>query len=302
MATNSNYSTLVGGFAAGESNAVYTAPDGAEFNAAGAFGASAMFMIDASIQEVAANTAPDEQTIWGNMDVANETGWRIALTLADDDQLQLVGELGDGNDIVTLAMLLSNDEGPAFVERLLQVGLWFDGTRAALSVNGSIVTQAAAAYAASQYSPTLGARQTGADAYTEPATYVKVAGCAFSPVTVPGSRSLGSFAGLSFSSCRGGYNMGYLAAIEGADWVHRYDLATSCSGISGSITKSAAGVITSGLAAAPATLADLGNRGPTKIDSGATAAPLTKNGALTLGQVENPDWYHGVGYIFLPPQ
>lgn len=297
MSTNMNYTTGLYGFFSdkGQSQG-YQAASASPFNQLtdGKFAAYALFWIDAAIQAAGAQVG-SRQFIWGNFDEGNSTGWGIYLEDDGNGQLSLFGTVAAASGVRSAELVLSGTGLAPFVERLMCVGLWYNGSNISLTVNGSMAafdTHAADAYAGSAVKASLGCDPAG----DNPASDVRIVSVGYAP---NGRNGIGAVASSHFKACREAYAGGYLDPASGIDWAHRYEAANAGIGQSGSVTKSNKGPVVSGLALAPASIADLGNQGPSPY-SGVSAVALSRLGVrdLQLDQVGNMDWYQGGSYAF----
>ncbi len=295
MRVNSNYASFIAGFSAAR---YYQADDGGQFNAA-EFAAAVLVYPSATLLGDTSAAAPAEEQWWGNLDVGTTNGWSIGLAPVGDapTQLALVGKIGTGAAIVTLQYILTNAARAAFAERMHHVQLWLKDDVGYLAVNGNIVArEAVGAYGQSANAPTFGAGVGGA----RPALQTMLGGACY--VDADEISDVGAGVATAWQAAVGGMRAAYFNAVTGADWAHRYDINESMLlGTAGTVTKSAAGTVVSGVPKPPSSLLDLGNDGPTVLNAGATDVALAFQGtiaSMAVFQYENPEWYEGGGISF----
>ena len=315
-APNNNYVETLTGFSAQN---FYQAANGGAFNAAAAgqsFGAFVLFLINGGYQQ--ANTLGPAQPsfLWGNEDVANITGWSLRIQAGGaplpgtaDDPI-LTANINDGTTRFTalLPFTLGGGvaggalPGPGYAERLILAMLMWDAesNTMALGVNGSIPH---AVPTTADYAPSsLPTRMGFSPEDDEPATFVEICAAGyirFLPGGVGDWGDFGGFAGSAFRAAREVNRGSFLTAPGSFDWVHRYQAVTPNAGTIARVAN-IAGALQTGAPAAPATLADLGGLGISNAAAGLGPSPvaLNLNGALSLDQRRNPDWFHGGAWAF----
>jgi hypothetical protein len=304
--SNNNYTATAGrNFSTG---GYYQAPDSGTFNtlfpADGSFAAFCTFIMRGGVQTL---DVPDAIFLWGNL--ANQSGWSLQLQPGIDNALTLAATIGSGGAIASATAQLFDGANPGLptpIERLLQAGIWYDGTNVYLTINGVIAAYTATLLPAPSALPaTLGA---GNSPISNPAIDIDICNCGFyneqSFAGAPLGDVIGQFAGEAFNSSRetlGASN--FITPSQGLDWTHRYDFATAAPSTAASITKTSSGSVIAQPATAPASLPDLGGFGVQNPNLATNAAvALAKQGAnpINLFTRKNVDWYSGAR--FLTPQ
>ncbi len=298
---NQNYVTGLAGFASDKGTPqAYQASAAGQFNQLSAglsFAAYVLFWIDGGVQQVSA-LFETRQFLWGNLDDANTNGWGIYLEPDGSTQMVLTAGMYGAGGLRTSEVILSNAESGSFVERLICAALWWDGENLSLTVNGSLQPPSVAiaeAYQPSALRATLGCDEGG----NAPAGDCRIVSAGYAPVVVTGA-TVGALAGAHFRACRESDGGGYLDAVVGRDWAHRYEAsAVVPDGTAGTITKTASGPAQASAPVAPTSLPDEGNLGPVAF-TGTSPSALGRLGVtnLTLQQVAQPDWYDAPAFEF----
>lgn len=315
---NSNYVAGITGFSAAN---FYEADSVGEFNSGlNAFSASCLFWLGGEYQSSAAVDAVP-QFLWGNADDPAFLGW--SLRIVDGTAFGLGGDakdafilatLGDGAAFAVAAAPLSNVGGePAagYCERLIQASIWFEPSTQSvvLGVNGQIAAHNfggvdPAGPAASAQAPRMGCAPAP-NLTDDAATAARIVACTYQQgFPLVGANLPGVSIGLSFRAARAQNSGSFLSAPNSIDWRNRWE-ANSISG-QGAILKSAAGAALVSFPVAPASLADVGNRGVDDASfygANPPNVPMTRNGDLFVDSEKNVDWYAGNAFAFagVPP-
>jgi hypothetical protein len=236
------------------------------------------------------------QFLWGNLDTANNAGWGLVLRQGNGNVLELHAELGAAGAVAVVSYPLTGQTAINAVltpiERAIIAGIWTDGTTLLLTVNGVIAAFGAAGgvMSPSALPARLGAGEAAVP--ISPAGFCDIISCGFfNELSFAGALvTIGQLAATGFDAARGSANSGYIEPSLGIDWVHRYEVASASRGLGATIQKSPAGARLTGVAAAPATMSDLGGQGIGNLNVN-TATALNKVGPSTyiVGR-KNLDW------------
>lgn len=310
---NSNFVSSIQNFSGAT---YYEAASGARFNPGDTdFAWSVLFWLNGNFHS-ADGAAVDRHFLFGNE--SGNDGWSLRIARGDDFSIAdsanvpyLVAVLGTGSALRTasqrLALAPANPNlgtSSGFMKRLIQATGWYRATDNTLwlSVNGSVVAldTTAGTPGTSAAAPRIGLSPAGADA----ATYASVVGAAFvrDTLALTPARNLGLWAGEAWASARAGLKHGFISDPNSVDWTYRWEAEAAALGISGTITRSAAGgasLLTPPVA--PAVLSDVGSAGRTNL-AGSPPTKVAMNGAgvPVFVQERNPVWYAGAGAVQPP--
>ena len=279
------------------------------------FAFGCLFWIRGRYQSLVSIVGLQRMFLFGNEDVANNTGWSLRLVRGTDlsiagtaDQLYLAAVMGNGSARVAASVRLGDglslapargQETPGYIDRLMHAIGWYDASANILylSLNGNLVSAASVVFASSVAAPRLGLSPNGAD-FAENAM---IAGAGFFNTTTPFTQySVGDTASLAWQSARASLGLGYLTDLSSFDWTHRWEAKANAAGVvAPGLTKSADGAIIANYPQAPAVLEDVGSSGYTNKTFLAAPTPVALNRVgtnTTLAQDKNPVWHPGFSY------
>lgn len=311
--SNDNYVSALQSFDTGE---YFEAPDVGTFNPGNApFAAFALVTIRGAWQDATAGANPNTpQFIWGNFDtVGGAAGWGFQLTRAL--QVPQISAFAAGS-VVNFA-LDSSGANAQWAERLMLLGLFYDGTQIYLTVNGTIVADpvALAAMVNSTFVARVGQNPNNAVDTAFDSGYVHGVGYTTAflpevPLPAPAPDNVGFLASAHFSACREDLNAGLFFKLNGSDWTHRYrvsDMALTAA--QAAVLRNTTGSAVAQTALAPASWPDVGNQQfaplPGLTPPVVTPTPLARVSAetpnsISLTSIKNPDWYQGGTFTFVP--
>lgn len=310
---NNNYVTSLLGF---DDENYGEFPDNVDtFNANGLddFLAFCLFLIRGEYQLPNQDVEATPAFLFGNEDTVNNTGWSLQILpggtglagTAEDPVLVARYGTGAAFNFAQLPLSETPVAGPGgragYIERLILATIGRqdsgDDTYVALSVNGAVANsvEAGEPYAPSVLPCRVGLSPGGINEASD----IEIVACGYSRGNnLLAGNGLAGLPANAFRVAREQYSGGYLTTAGSLDWLHRWQ---AFSPNQGTIGKTAQGATTTSRPPAPAELADLGSNGVSNVLSGAVEAPvpMTLNGALTVDQRRNPDWYQGGAFRFL---
>ncbi len=317
MANDTAFAAL-GGFTDSDSGIAYRSASAGAFNAqtvGGAFAAMVAFKIN--VESLIPGQAAVARTLWGNLNASAFSGWGLSLSVASS-QLVVRASLGDGSAVNAVSFPITGANKIQAAEQLIMAGLWFDGTDLHLTINGVIVATVddAGPYAPSSFNVSLGINATTPP--TESASGCEIFAAGYmNGLNFTSATTVARNAGPAFNALRAS-NCGSPAFSNyGPSWTHFYSAIAN--GIAGNLVKKPAGAYLQpletapqGLAEAPGTLIDLGNKTPFASDADSfVAVPYNPINLSRYAPDEDPhpgqpwvnghknlDWYQGANFTY----